>query len=378
MKIALTDAQQRTIAATLTLVSVTVMIYILYQAAMLVARFIGHFSGVFLPLFTAMILALLLKPLYRGLLERGRMKPPLALALLYGIIFIPLIAIVWLLLGFAISQTLQLIDRLPEIVASVQTSLQEESQWFSEFSEKTQLGERLQAALAEGEEEGGSVDGLKTMLMTVVSAGSSVFGKIAGSLGWFVVPVYVGFLLLLKPFPIERFEDYLPFLKEETRRDLIYLAREFVGLIVSFFRGQLVIAFIQGILFGIGFQLVGLQYGLLIGFSLGFLNIVPYLGSMVGLAIALPLAFFQDGGGLGVLGLVIGVFVLVQIIEGYVLTPKIMGDQTGLHPMVIMVALFFWGTAFDGIIGMILAIPLTAFLVILWKLAKAKYIKEIL
>ena len=147
MKIALTDAQQRTIAATLTLVSVTVMIYILYQAAMLVARFVGHFSGVFLPLFTAMILALLLKPLYRFLLERGRMKPPLALALLYGIIFIPLIVVIWLLLGFAISQSLQLVDRLPEIVTSVQTSLQEESEWFSEFSEKTQLGEQIQAAL---------------------------------------------------------------------------------------------------------------------------------------------------------------------------------------------------------------------------------------
>ena len=164
MKIALTDAQQRTIAATLTLVSVTVMIYILYQAAMLVARFVGHFSGVFLPLFTAMILALLLKPLYRFLLERGRMKPPLALALLYGIIFIPLIVVVWLLLGFAISQSLQLVDRLPEIVTSVQTSLQEESEWFSEFSEKTQLGEQIQAALEGGEEGGGSLEGLKAML----------------------------------------------------------------------------------------------------------------------------------------------------------------------------------------------------------------------
>jgi len=378
MKVALTDAQQKTIASTLTLVSVTVMIYILYQAAMLLARFVGHFSGVFLPLFTAMILALLLKPLYRFLLERGRMKPPLALVLVYSIILLPLMGILWLFLGFAVSQILQFVERLPEIVTSVQVSLQEQSAWFSEFSEKTQLAERIDAAVGSTEEGGGSLGGVKAMFATLLSAGTSVFGKIAGSLGWFVVPVYVGFLLLLKPFPVARFEDYLPFLKPETRRDLIYLGGQFVELIVSFFRGQLVIAFIQGVLFGVGFQLVGLQYGLLIGFALGFLNIVPYLGSMVGLAIALPLAFFQLDGGVGLLGMVVGVFAVVQVVEGYVLTPKIMGDQTGLHPMMIMVALFFWGTAFDGIIGMILAIPLTAFLVILWRLAKGKYIKEIL
>ena len=72
------------------------------------------------------------------------------------------------------------------------------------------------------------------------------------------------------------------------------------------------------------------------------------------------------------------VFAVVQGIEGYVLTPRIMGERTGLHPMAIMVALFFWGTALDGIMGMILAIPLTAFLVVFWRLAKAKYITEII
>ncbi len=126
-----------------------------------------------------------------------------------------------------------------------------------------------------------------------------------------------------------------------------------------------------------GFALVGLQHGFIIGLLLGFLNIIPYLGSMLGLAIALPLAFFQADGGPLRLGLVIGVFVIVQLIEGYYLTPKVMGERTGLHPLTIIVALFFWGTAFDGIAGMILAIPLTAFLVVFWRLVKTKYISEI-
>ena len=83
-------------------------------------------------------------------------------------------------------------------------------------------------------------------------AGSSAFAKVAGSLGWFVVPVYVGFLMLMKPFPIQRFEDYLPFLKPETRADVVYLIREFVNIIVAFFRGQIIIAFLQGVLLAIG------------------------------------------------------------------------------------------------------------------------------
>ncbi len=68
---------------------------------------------------------------------------------------------------------------------------------------------------------------------------------------------------------------------------------------------------------------------------------------------------------------------MVQLIEGYVLTPKIMGNRTGLHFMAIIVAVFFWGVALGGILGMILAIPLTAFLVSFWRLAKEKYIREL-
>ena len=152
---------------------------------------------------------------------------------------------------------------------------------------------------------------------------------------------------------------------------------QFVEIIVAFFRGQLIVAFLQGVLFAIGFSLVGLRYGFVIGMVLGFLNIIPYLGSIIGLATALPLAFFQSGGSLIRVVLVIVVFAIVQTIEAYLLTPKVMGDRTGLHPMVIIVAIFFWGSALGGVTGMILAIPLTAFLVVFWRLAREKYVREL-
>jgi predicted PurR-regulated permease PerM len=75
--------------------------------------------------------------------------------------------------------------------------------------------------------------------------------------------------------------------------------------------------------------------------------------------------------------LVLVVFTVVQMIEAYGLTPRIMGDRTGLHPMVIIVAIFFWGSALNGIMGMILAIPLTAFLVVFWRLTREKYVTEL-
>ena len=105
---------------------------------------------------------------------------------------------------------------------------------------------------------------------------------------------------------------------------------------------------------------------------------IPYLGSIIGLAIAIPLALAQPDGDLTLIGLTLVVFIVVQQIEGWYLTPKIMGNRTGLHFMAIIVAIFFWGTALGGILGMILAIPLTAFLASLWRLARQKWIAEIL
>ena len=170
----------------------------------------------------------------------------------------------------------------------------------------------------------------------------------------------------------------LPFLKKETRADVMYLVQEFIDIIVAFFRGQLVVALLQGLLFAAGFSLVGLRYGFAVGLLLGLLNVVPYLGSIIGLAMALPMAFFQEGGGTTTLVFVLAVFLIVQQIEGWFLTPRIMGDRTGLHFMAIIVAIFFWGSALGGILGMILAIPLTAFLASLWRLIRDKYVAELI
>jgi predicted PurR-regulated permease PerM len=188
-----------------------------------------------------------------------------------------------------------------------------------------------------------------------------------------IVPVYLFFFLLARGEPTRHLDKHLSFVPTTVRDDIVFLVREFVAIIEAFFRGQLVIGLIMGVLLAIGFSLIGLKFGLFIGLVLGILNIVPYLGSIIGLAVALPLAFFQPEGGWHLVGLVLLVFVLVQAIEGWILTPKVMGHQTGLHPVAIIVAVFFWGTAFSGVLGMLLAIPLTAFFVTAWRLVRRKY-----
>jgi predicted PurR-regulated permease PerM len=210
-----------------------------------------------------------------------------------------------------------------------------------------------------------------------VSAGAGVLSGIGALVCWIVAPIYFAFFLMADTVHVGNLERNLPFLKKDTRDDVLYLFKEFINIVVAFFRGQLIIAFLQGLLFAIGFTIVGLKYGFVIGLTLGFLNIVPYLGNIVGLGTALPLAFFQDGGGIVRVLAVLIVFIAVQMIEGYLLTPKIMGDRTGLHPVVIILAIFFWGAALNGIMGMILAIPLTAFLVVFWRLARDKYMREL-
>jgi predicted PurR-regulated permease PerM len=189
-----------------------------------------------------------------------------------------------------------------------------------------------------------------------------------------IIPVYLFFLLLTDRDFSQDLKHELVFVNDKIRDDIVFLVREFVGIIVSFFRGQIVIGLIMGVCYAIGFSIVGLKFGFFIGMAMGFLNIIPYLGTILGLGMALPIGYLQNDGGVSTVIWVLGVFAAVQALEGYFLTPRIMGKQTGLHPMVIIIAIFFWGTALDGILGMILAIPLTAFFVVLWRLLKVKYL----
>lgn len=135
-------------------------------------------------------------------------------------------------------------------------------------------------------------------------------------------------------------------------------------IIAAYFRGQLLVSLILGLLYGIGFWLVGLRFGILIGLLTGFLNVIPFAGVLIGLLLAavVALANFE---GIGSLVGVLGTFALVQGMEGFVITPKIVGDRVGLNALETMLALIVAGNL-AGFAGMLVAIPVAGIVKFLW------------
>jgi predicted PurR-regulated permease PerM len=368
----LTASQRRAVGFALTLAAVCVALALLIAGGLALGRMISFFSSVLWPLAVAGVLALMLRPIVDLLGARLRLQRITAVVVIYGTALLICSSTLLLLLPPLVDQVLDFIGYVPTL--GEQASLYIESHYpdWVTFAQR-QLANPVVRQLSEG--LGVEAQNLlKQTLPSLRAAGGSLLGLGAFATHLAIIPVYLFFFLLsVGGDPTKNLPEHLSFLKPAVRDDLIFLVREFISIIASFFRGQILIGLIMGALLALGFSLIGLKFGLFIGLCVGVLNIVPYLGSIIGLALTLPLAFLQTDGGWKLVGLVLGVKMVVQLFEGWVLTPKIMGARTGLHPVTIIVAIFFWGTAFDGVLGMLLAIPLTAFFVTAWRLVKHKY-----
>lgn len=338
-------------------------------------RLIGTFSSVIWPLAAAGILAMILRPVV-GLFERRlRLSRSVSTILLYGLVTIAFTGVLLTFVPSLVRQAVDFINSAPELWARAVAAFHEQYPDWSELYQRAMANDTLRQIVE------GAITQVRTVAMAILpnlkSAGGTVVGMVGFIANLAIVPVYLFFFLQSDEDPTHSLQDNLPFLKDETRHDVVFLVREFISIVVAFFRGQLVIGMIMGVLLATGFSIVGLQFGIVVGLAIGLLNVVPYLGTILGLSIVLPMAYFQNDGGFLTLALCLLVFILVQMLEGYVLTPRIMGRQTGLHPVTIIIAIFFWGTALEGILGMVLAIPLTAFLVTAWRLAKRKYFRQL-
>jgi len=369
----LSPTQRKIVGFALALAASLLIVLLLALLVFGLSRALGFFSSVLWPLAVAGIVALILQPVV-GLLERrlrvGRLT---AVVSLYAVSFFSLAGVLVALAPVVVAQTADFAQTVPKLWEQASGYAQTHyPEWIAYGREQMQNPTVKQFVDRAAAQLQGLFAGL---LPGVLSALEQIRGAVGFLVGLALVPVYLFFFLRSTGDVFAQLRGLLPFLRDDLRDDVVFLVREFVGIVVAFFRGQLLIGLIMGTIYATGFSIAGLKFGLVIGLGMGLLNVIPYLGTMLGLSVALPLAFFQPEGGLWLVGAVLGVFAAVQALEGWFLTPRIMGQQTGLHPVAIIVAILFWGTALDGLLGMVLAIPLTAFFVTAWRLAKHKYLE---
>ena len=193
----------------------------------------------------------------------------------------------------------------------------------------------------------------------------------AAVLQWFVyvlvTAIFFVYFLMTKNFCGGKIADAIPMLKEKTRKLVANQIDTLIDILVSFYQRQILICLIEGCFYGIGFWLVGLPYGFFIGLMLGTLNLIPFFGSIVCLPLALTFAYFGLGGsGLKVV-LVLLVWGVGQFLDGYFITPKIQGNKTGLGYAGVIFSFLFWTMFLGPLLGMLLAIPLSACCVVLWR-----------
>ncbi|KNG94052.1 AI-2E family transporter [Pseudaestuariivita atlantica] len=218
---------------------------------------------------------------------------------------------------------------------------------------------------------------LATVGETIKSRGgellNSVLSSAAGLLNivmlFVIVPVVAVYLLLDWDRMIAKFEDMLP---RDHAPVIIDLAHQIDDTLASFIRGMGSVCVILGTYYAVALMLVGLQFGLVVGFVAGLVTFIPYVGAIFGGALAVGLALFQFWGDWVSIGIVAAIFVIGQMVEGNILTPKLVGSSVGLHPVWLLLALSVFGTLF-GFVGLLVAVPLAAALGVIARFALDQY-----
>jgi predicted PurR-regulated permease PerM len=205
---------------------------------------------------------------------------------------------------------------------------------------------------------------------------SKALGFLGLILGMIMVPIYLFFFLKDSAAIRNHWQDYVPLKASRFKTELVSCLSEINGYLISFFRGQVLVALIDGVLVGISLEIYNLPYGFLIGIFMAILGIIPYIGNIICLIPACIIGYLHALGapdlsfGLSPMTYVLGVvaiFIGVQQINSLVTAPKIVGDSVGLHPLTVIFSMLFWSLLLGGFVGALLAVPLTAAMKVLFR-----------
>ena len=323
---------------------------------------IRRLSGVLLPFLISFVVAYMLAPIVNFFQHTCRLKSRVLS------VIVTILLVVGVLTGVVAAVVPAISRQATSLSQSVKTYV---SQWDGSEYFSPRVNEHIEQilqsldikTLLQSEEVQQGIQKVIPILGDWISSGVNAIMGLAVA---FICILYVIFLLIDYEKISTNWHKYLP---ERYRDRIVMLMRDLDRNMNAYFRGQALVAGIVGILFAIGFQIIGLPMGIGIGLFIGVLNLVPYLQTL-GIPPCIILGLIQSaetGRPIWVVMLCIAaVFIIVQTIQDMILVPKIMGDVTGMGPAWILLSLSVWG-ALLGFVGMIIALPVTTLLVSYYK-----------
>ncbi|HEY8965062.1 MAG TPA: AI-2E family transporter [Candidatus Methylacidiphilales bacterium] len=353
-----TPEQERLLWKALSLLAVLFLAAVGLGAGWLLLTAARHLQDILIPLGVAAVLAYLLSPLI-GLLERAGLRRALAVPILFALAGAALVLAVWLLGPKLWREASTLAHYLPGWIDTLKDKADHFLDSGSDAAAPSKMAPFVDAAKNHAEGFAG-----KLVQTSVAGVGSLL--KLAGLfLGLFFVPFYLFYFLRDQPQIEKSWRTLIPLGNTRLRAEVVLILEQINGYLVSFFRGQVVVAAINGLLLALGLGLAGIESSLLIGVAAAFVTVIPYLGMGLVTLVTLLVAGFQDGGGLHLCLLAAAVIAATQLIEGTLISPRVMGEKTGLSPVAVVLSILFWSTVLGGLLGAILAVPLTATLKVL-------------
>jgi predicted PurR-regulated permease PerM len=322
-------------------------------------------SDVLLPFVAGMVLAYLLDPVARRAERLGIGRAVSALIVL-TLVIVVLVVVVMAAAPVVSKQFVDFIENLPGYVTKLQSLVADPSRpWLAKIfgGQISDPGKSVGNLVTQGS---GYVAGFLT---SVWSGGRAVFSVLSLLV---ITPVVAFYLLLDWDRVIVTVDGWIPLPYRDTVRGL---ARDIDHAIAGFVRGQAVICLILAVYYAVGLTLSGLNFGFLIGLMTGLLSFIPFVGALTGFLVAAIVAIAQFWPSWTPILMVVGVFLIGQGLEGYILSPKLVGAKVGLHPVWMMFALIAFGYLF-GFVGLLIAIPLAATIGVLLRFALRKYLES--
>ena len=343
-----------------------------WLAACLVLTFLlWLFHAVLMPFVVALVLGYLLDPLV-GRIERLRLGRGGATTVILVGSLVAVIVAVALFSPMLVRQVAGFIKALPDLVKRVQDLAATAGDQLNHG----RIGELLAKYGLGGsvaDLRSGAGDYVNKAVAWVAASGNSLLSRTAALLDLLslavITPVVTFYILLDWPRMLGALESLIPPRSRDTVHAIVH---DIDRALAGFLRGQLLVCLFLAAWYGIGLTVIGLNFGLLIGLLGGILSFVPYVGSLIVLVLSLLIAIVQGWPSWHLAAFALGVVLVGQFLEGNVLSPKLVGDKVGLHPVWIIFALLGFGSVF-GFTGLLVAVPVASALGVLLRFAARQY-----